>query len=242
MKKYLNNNMFFQGDSRIFSFLIGLFLCTYAVLELSIKSSLYSNYDFILYTYYGKANMESPLGFLGVFILLIFLVISFILICGMFKRKKWATLLSGPFSRMDIRRRELVLMVGCVIVFILMFLLVWIRYSISNDILVSYIKGFWWLIAMDVVRIIFISLATMSILFLIDSLTSNIYITLVSLFAIGAYSLTGLLTIKSSFLWYYDGGINEIEKFISEMLSGILLGEVIYIYTYELLISLITLI
>jgi len=242
MKKYLNKNIFFQGDARIFALLLSLLVATYMILELSIKTSLYSNYEFILYNYYGTRNIQTPLGVIGIFILLIFLVISFISICGIFKRKKWATLLSGPFSRMDIRKRELVLMMGCVIGFILIFLLACIRYSIANDILVSYMKGFWWLVSIDVIRIIFISLCAISILFFIDSLTSNMYITLGSIFAIGVYVFAFLVTIRNSFSWSYNGILNKIEIFIREMLYAILLGEELHIYTYKFLIGLLILI
>ena len=240
MKKYLNKNIFFQGDAKIFSVLMSLLLLVGVFLDITMNNSNYNDYRFILYNY--SDQVKNPLGIVGMFILVVFLVICFVLICGMFKRKKWATLLSGPFSRIDIRKRELTLMIGCIIGFILLFLLVCERNYIANDVLNSYIKGFWILVVIDIIRIIVVSAALTSILFFIDSLTSNMYVTLGSMFAIGAYCIVVIITIVSSFLWAYNSIARKIWKYITIMIDSILFGTEINIHKYIFFTGLIILI
>ncbi|MBB6623865.1 hypothetical protein [Clostridium gasigenes] len=240
MKKYLNKNIFFQGDAKIFSVLMSLLLLVGVFLDITMNNSNYNDYRFMLYNY--SDQVKNPLGIVGMFILVVFLVICFVLICGMFKRKKWATLLSGPFSRIDIRKRELTLMIGCIMGFILLFLLVCERNYIANDVLNSYIKGFWILVVIDIIRIVVVSAALTSILFFIDSLTSNMYVTLGSMFAIGAYCIVVIITIGSSFLWAYNSIVRKIWEYITIMIDSILFGAEINIHKYLFFTGLILLI
>lgn len=242
MNKYFNKNIFFQGDAKIFTILTSLLILVWALLEVCIKSSFYSEVNGIIYDYSGYGYTNTPLGRVVVIILSIFLIISFILICGMFKRKKWSTLLSCAFTRMEIRKRELTLMIGCIIGFILIFLLVCIRYYISNDILLSYINGFWNLIAMDVIRIILVSGALTAVLFCIDSLTSNMYVTLGGIFSIGLYCGSIILTISNSFIWNYSNMRSSVSYFIREIISSILVGSKKDVYSYKFLIGMISII
>lgn len=242
MRKYLNENVFFQGDSKIVTILIALFILLWSLLEFTIHNTFYTYYEYIIYDNSGNGYTNSPLGRCVIIILLVFLIISFTLICGMFKRKKWSTLLSCTFTRIDIRKRELTLMGGCIIGFILIFLLVCIRYSIKNDILVSYIDGFWALIGMDVIRIIIVSAAITAVLFFIDSLTSNMYVTLGLLFSIGLYFLAITITLANSFLWTYNSIRLSVINFITDVLQSILVGEKSYVYSYKFLIGLIILV
>ncbi|NKF05374.1 hypothetical protein J1C67_14905 [Clostridium gasigenes] len=240
MKKYLNKNIFFQGDAKIFSVLMSLLLLVGVFLDITMNNSNYNDYRFMLYNY--SDQVKNPLGIVGMFILVVFLVICFVLICGMFKRKKWATLLSGPFSRIDIRKRELALMIGCIMGFILLFLLVCERNYIANDVLNSYIKGFWILVVIDIIRIVVVSAALTSILFFIDSLTSNMYVTLGSMFAIGAYCIVVIITIGSSFLWAYNSIVRKVWEYITIMIDSILFGAEINIHKYIFFTGLILLI
>ncbi|MBU3135102.1 hypothetical protein KPL39_02350 [Clostridium gasigenes] len=240
MKKYLNKNIFFQGDAKIFSVLMSLLLLVGVFLDITMNNSNYNDYRFMLYNY--SDQVKNPLGIVGMFILVVFLVICFVLICGMFKRKKWATLLSGPFSRIDIRKRELTLMIGCIMGFILLFLLVCERNYIANDVLNSYIKGFWILVVIDIIRIVVVSAALTSILFFIDSLTSNMYVTLGSMFAIGAYCIVVIITIGSSFLWAYNSIVRKVWEYITIMIDSILFGAEINIHKYIFFTGLILLI
>ncbi|MBU3106661.1 hypothetical protein [Clostridium gasigenes] len=240
MKKYLNKNIFFQGDAKIFSVLMSLLLLVGVFLDITMNNFNYNDYRFMLYSY--SDQVKNPLGIVGMFILVAFLVICFVLICGMFKRKKWATLLSGPFSRIDIRKRELTLMIGCIIGFILLFLLVCERNYIANDVLNSYIKGFWILVVIDIIRIVVVSAAVTSILFFVDSLTSNMYVTLGSMFAIGAYCIVVIITIGSSFLWAYNSIVRKIWKYITIMIESILFGTEINIHKYIFFTGLVILI
>lgn len=240
MKKYLNKSIFFQGDAKIVTLLSVLIMIAWVALEFIINNSYNSEYRWRLYDY--SSYSYTLLGASGILILGMFLVVSFIVICGLFKRKKWATLLSGPFSKIDIRKRELTLMIVSIVGFILMFLLVSIRYSIANDILVSYTKGYWTYVIIDIIRVIVIGLTITSILFVIDSLTSNMYITLGVLFAIGAYLITIMITAGSLFTWTYDGARREIQDFIFNILEGVLCGAKEYIYSYEFLIGIVLLV
>ncbi|MBU3103028.1 hypothetical protein [Clostridium gasigenes] len=240
MKKYLNKNIFFQGDAKIFSVLMSLLLLVGVFLDITMNNSNYNDYRFMLYNY--SDQVENPLGIVGMFILVVFLVICFVLICGMFKRKKWATLLSGPFSKIDIRKRELTLMIGCIMGFVLLFLLVCERNYIANDVLNSYIKGFWILVVIDIIRIVVVSAALTSILFFIDSLTSNMYVTLGSMFAIGAYCIVVIITIGSSFLWAYNSIVRKVWEYITIMIDSILFGAKINIHKYIFFTGLILLI
>lgn len=242
MKKYLNKNVFFQGDAKIGIILASLFIAVWVLLEFYIKNSYDTNYNYIIYDYSGYVYSNTPLGRIIIVVLSVFLVLSFISICGMFKRKKWSTLLSCTFSRIDIRKRELVLMGGCIIGFILIFLLVCIRYSIENAILVSYIDEFWTLVGIDVIRIIIVSLAITAILFFIDSLTSNMYVTLGTIFTIGLYCGAIVMTIGSCFLLDYSVSSSSITIFIMDIIKSIIIGSKENVYTYEFLSGVIAII
>lgn len=239
MKKYLNKNIFFQGDGKIFILLSSLLVVLELLLEVYINNNYANDYTWVIYDYSHTVYNLTPLGTMGVMLLGVFLIICFIIICGMFKRKKWATLLSGPFSKMDIRKREVALMIGCIIGFILMFLLVCIRYSIANDVFISYIKGYWLLVGVDVIRIIVIGSAITAVLFCIDSITSNIYVTLCSIFSIGAYIVAIMGTVSNSFIREYSYEMTKINKFLSNMFDSVLVGNEYFIYSYEFLIGLI---
>lgn len=238
MKKYLNTNIFFQGDTKITALLTSLIAVVFILLEIIIKESIYNNYNFILYNTVDIYNLQTMLGFPGMFILSLFLIISFVLICGLFKRKKWSTFLSGPFSRMDIRKRELFLMLCCIVAFIIVFLIVILRFSIANESLISYIDEFSKVILIDLVRIIFISLTLTSVLFLVDSLTSNMYITIGSIFVTGIYILVFMVTINGSFSWQYNGYFYKLIEFARRSIYALLFGELIYINSYEFIIVL----
>lgn len=235
MKKYLNRNIFFQGDAKICSLLISLLILTWVLLESYVNSSNY--YRWILYSDLNYGYNTTPLGGVGIIILVIFLTMSFMIVCGIFKRKKWSTLLSGPFSRMDIRKRELTLMICCIVGFILIFLLVCIRYAIANETLISYIKGFWLLVGIDIIRIVIVSLSVISVLFCIDSLTSNMYVTLAALFSIATYCGVIIATIANLFLWGYNPKIENVNVWISNTIEAILIGNKEYVYSYNLIIA-----
>lgn len=98
------------------------------------------------------------------------------------------------------------------------------------------------MVAIDIIRIVVVSAVITSILFFIDSLTSNMYVTLGAMFAIGAYCIAIIITIGNSFLWAYTSIVLKIWSSIAIMIESILVGTGINIHRYIFLMGLVILV
>lgn len=225
MKKYLNSNLFYQGDANIFLPLCIVYVASF-IFTLIITDGYFS-WEINRYLY-NQIDMSFILSFEGVLLLIIYIGIVYAITVGIFKRKKWSTFLAGPFSRIDIRARELIIVVFSVIVYVLIFLSIVLKNYIQYYDILIYINGFYKIIIMDIIRIISISTITIGILAIMDTIFANLYY----LVGAGIFSfiyLVCLLINFDSILSYYSYdqvyGLRYIYNGIMEYLSGSTIGN-----------------
>lgn len=226
MKKYLSEDLFYQGDAKIILPLtiayIGAFLFNKVIISdfftWTIRQKLYNN------------NMDQLIyPFVGIVTLILYLIVIYTISVGIFKRKKWSTLLAGPFSRMDIRKRELVIVVMSALVYILIYLVIVGQGVIENKEIISYIGNFKEVIIVDLIRIISISIITIGGLALLDSIFSNIYYLIGSMIFIGVYMISLLMNFELGLYTYIDStdakGIRYVYNGLTEYLEGVAIGN-----------------
>lgn len=225
MKKYLNSNLFYQGDANIFLPLCIVYVASF-IFTLTITDGYFS-WEINRYLY-NQRDITFILSFDGVLLLIIYIGIVYAITVGIFKRKKWSTFLAGPFSRIDIRARELIIVVFSVIVYVLIFLSIVLKNYIQYYDILIYINGFYKIIIMDIIRIISISTITIGILAIMDTIFANLYY----LVGAGIFSfiyLVCLLINFDSILSYYSYdqvyGLRYIYNGIMEYLSGSTIGN-----------------
>lgn len=225
MKKYLSKGLFYQGDAKIITPLlityIGVFVLNKNVFggyfDWTIRSNLY-NQNTNKYVFTDS----------GVLVLGLYLVIIYIIAVGIFKRKKWTTLLSGPFSRIDIRKREFVIISMSLVIYIITYLIVIAQGVASNIEIIRYMGNFHEIILIDLIRIISISTIVIGGMALLDSIFSNIYYLVGSCVFIIIYAILLLGNFSSSFYMYiYDEnrGVRYLENGLSEYIQGIQIGD-----------------
>ncbi|GAA0083819.1 hypothetical protein UT300007_02580 [Clostridium sp. CTA-7] len=226
MKKYLNEGLFYQGDAKIILPLtiayIGAFLFNKMIISefftWTIRQKLYNN------------NMNQLIyPFVGIVTLILYLIVIYTISVGIFKRKKWSTLLAGPFSRMDIRKRELCIVVMSNFVYILIYLVIVGQGIIENMEIISYIGNFKEIIIIDLIRIISISIITIGGLALLDSIFSNIYYLIGSMIFIGVYIISLLINFQLGSFTYIDStdtsGVRYVYNGLTEYLQGVAIGN-----------------
>ncbi|MBS6501071.1 MAG: hypothetical protein KH415_05460 [Clostridium sp.] len=225
MKKYLNKSLFYQGDAKI---ILPLSIAYIGVILFS-KISLSNYFDWQikqrLYSYYQDSFV---LSFDSIVILLLYLIIVYIISVGIFKRKKWSTLLAGPFSRMDIRTREFIIVVMSAIFYLLCYLVIVGQEIVQNIEIISYIGNFKEIVIIDVIRIISISTITIGGLALLDSIFSNMYYLFGSLIFIIIYMISLLINFEvSRYIYLYNGdrGLRYLYNGIMEYLGGYSIGN-----------------
>ena len=221
MKKYLNKSLFYQGDAKI---ILPLSIAYIGVILFS-KISLSNYFDWqIKQRLYGYYQDSFVLSFDSIVILLLYLIIVYIISVGIFKRKKWSTLLAGPFSRMDIRTREFIIVVMSAIFYLLCYLVI----VVQNIEIISYIGNFKEIVIIDVIRIISISTITIGGLALLDSIFSNMYYLFGSLIFIIIYMISLLINFEvSRYIYLYNGdrGLRYLYNGIMEYLGGYSIGN-----------------
>lgn len=220
MKKYLNKSLFYQGDANIFLPLcivyVGIFIFTL------IDVNNYFIYDIKGYLY--NQNYEKNIVYFeNILILISYIIIIYIITVGIFKRKKWSTFLAGPFSRIDIRTRELIIILISVIIYIFIFLAVVFKNYIQHYEIIRYINDFYKVIIYDVLRIASISMITIGVLAVLDSIFANLYY----LIGAGIFSFIYLLLfinnysyIFSQYIYGRDYGSSYIYNGLSEYITG----------------------
>ncbi len=225
MKKYLNRSLFYQGDAKI---ILPLTIAYIGVILFS-KISLSNYFDWqIKQRLYGYYQDSFVLSFDSIVILLLYLIIVYIISVGIFKRKKWSTLLAGPFSRMDIRTREFIIVVMSAIFYLLCYLVIVGQETVQNIEIISYIGNFKEIVIIDVIRIISISTITIGGLALLDSIFSNMYYLFGSLIFIIIYIISLLINFEvSRYIYLYNGdrGLRYLYNGIMEYLGGYSIGN-----------------
>lgn len=225
MKKYLNRSLFYQGDAKI---ILPLTIAYIGVILFS-KISLSNYFDWqIKQRLYGYYQDSFVLSFDSIVILLLYLIIVYIISVGIFKRKKWSTLLAGPFSRMDIRTREFIIVVMSAIFYLLCYLVIVGQETVQNIEIISYIGNFKEIVIIDVIRIISISTITIGGLALLDSIFSNMYYLFGSLIFIIIYMISLLINFEvSRYIYLYNGdrGLRYLYNGIMEYLGGYSIGN-----------------
>lgn len=200
MKKYFNKTTFYQGDGSIIIPLLIVYVAAFIVNILSV-----SNYfDWTIKTFlYGEGFNEGIFSFAHILFFGLYLVIVYIMTVGVFKRKKWSTLLSGPFSRMDIRKREFFIVSLSAIVYIVAFLFSILRGWCKEKEILSYMGNFHEIVLIDTLRLISVGIIIIGVLALLDSIIANIYF----LFGSAIFLFIYLILLYSNFgqaLSYYN--------------------------------------
>ena len=217
MRRYLNKSLFYQGDSNILLILFVCYTGIFFILNILINDWFIYLPSQVLYTTnykYLKLILDTDITI----ILCLYIFIVYSISVGMFKRKKWATLLSGPFTKKDIRRRELLIVIISTIIFFIMYFLIVYKGYIRNYELITYLNNFKNLIAIDLIKMISLALFIIGVLFFLDSIFSNLYFLIFSLVFIGVYGLAFLYNInmiiyglKVDYLHYI---LNLVEDFL----------------------------
>lgn len=225
MKKYLNNNLFYQGDANIFLPLCIVYIVAFILII--IVSDSYFSFQISKYLY-NQMSSRFIFSFDGVFLLVAYIGIVYMVTVGIFKRKKWSTFLAGPFSRLDIRKRELIIIIISVIIFIGIYLSVLIKNYIQYYAILMYIPDFYKMIVLDIIRIISISTITIGCLSILDSIFSTLYY-LIAAVVISFIYLIFILFNFSSLLSYYSygevRGLRYIYNGLIEYIDGTSIGN-----------------
>ncbi|MGG7142797.1 hypothetical protein ACQPVP_04960 [Clostridium nigeriense] len=228
MKKYLNSNLFYQGDANIFLPLCIVYIAAFIFTVIGTNGVFTWN---IKYYLYNQSQIGYIFSFEGVVILVAYILAIYAITVGIFKRKKWSTFLSGPFSRFDIRVRELIIIVMSVLIYIGIFLSIIVKNCIQYYDILQYLDGFGKIIIFDVIRIISISTLTIGILALLDSIFANLYY-LVGAGILSFIYLVALLVNFNPILSYYSYenvyGLRYIYNGLMQYLGGYSVENTIY--------------
>lgn len=225
MKRYLNKSLFYQGDNKIILPLIIAYIGV--TLFNKISFSNYFNWP-IKQRLYSEYHGEFIFSLDGAVILVLYLIIVYIISVGIFKRKKWSTLLAGPFSRIDIRTREFIIVLISAFFYLLSYLIIVGQEAVQNIEIINYIGNFKEIIIIDLIRIVSISTITIGGLALLDSIFSNLYYLFGTLIFIIIYMFTLLINFGVSryiYLYNSDRGIRYIYNGIMEYLGGYSIGN-----------------
>lgn len=221
MKKYLNKSLFYQGDSKIILPLILLYISSIIINNLIITSYFENDLIRSLYSF-NYWNNYLINTFIGVLYLITYLCIAYIISVGIFKRKKWTTLLSGPFSRIDIRKREFYIVLISALMYLIIFIAILIQKTYIYYEVVRYVDSFIIIVLLDILRIISISTIAIGGLALLDSFFSNLYYMAASIIFIFIY-IIGIFINYSYFINYYiESSYNRISgtRIIINYLEG----------------------
>ena len=209
MKGYLNKSLFYQGDSKITLPLLLLYLSS-----ILINNSIINVYfeNIIIRTLYSSYynNSYSINNFGGIAFLILYLCIAYIISVGVFKRKKWTSLLSGPFSRIDIRKREFYIILISALVYLFTFIVLLIQKTYIYYEIVKYVDSFMVMALLDILRMISISTIVIGGLALLDSFFSNLYYMVASIIFIFIYIMGIFINYDSIIIYYVNSPYNII--------------------------------
>lgn len=223
MRKYLNKSLFYQGDSKIIVFLCVVYLIAFSLNKTIVDD--YFNYN-IMNKLYNINSYSSEIDFIfngqEILFLTVYLMLCYSIIVGIHKRKKWSLFLSGPFSKLDIRKREFTLMIISFFIFFFSYFISVLQNVYLNYEVLQYVDSFGINFLLDSIRIISISALIIGGLALLDSFFSNLYFVFGSMVFMLAYLLAILINLEGyiSMYTYTNRTFNIIIENIQYYLTG----------------------
>lgn len=212
MKKYFNKAIFYQGDGSILIPLLVTYISAF-IINLLVTSNYFSWY--IRSLLYNNGNKENILTLPHIFIFGLYMIVVYVITVGVFKRKKWSTLLTGPFSRMDIRKREFLIISMSSVVYIIAFLYSILRGWATEREILSYIGGFYELVLLDTLKLICIAVLIIGVLAILDSIFSNIYYLLGTIVFSFIYLVFLYANFGQALSYYQDSYIYGLDYIIN---------------------------
>lgn len=194
MKKYINKALLYQS---YYSGRWGL-LGGSIILSIIVYSSLNSNFELVKYRI---SNLDANIMdvwdlYLNLFVCILIFAI-YILITGLNKRNNLTFVTSGPFTREEVKRNEMIFLFGSLFLFAIVCLYVSICSFISNSEILPFIYGAWRELALSFIRLIIIGSGFILYLTLFDMLFSNTIVTILSLVAFPILIIYNLLGIRN---------------------------------------------
>lgn len=216
MKKYFKENIFYQGDGKVILPLFLVYIIAFIVNYLKVNE--YFRYTIVnrLYRDYIVLNIVDGLD---VFCLALYLGVIYIITSGLFKRKKWTTFLSMPYSKLDIRKREFFILFISFIIYISIFLLMVLKGCIQYYEILSYLDKFYRIIIIETLRLVSVGLLILAIICIVDTIFSNIY-----------YIVGGVLISLIYFIFFISNFEYILREQIVYKLNFIDLLNIIYDY------------
>ena len=201
MKKYLNKGLIYNWfNSAKVPIIIGLlgwgFIADTIIISEINEVKLRISDSFI--NDFATTSIDKYLG-LGVIFAAIYFIAQ-----GINKRNIAMFLTSGPYTKKQIKYNELMCILGTLSFFILTYFYIALMAYIRNKQLLSIVDGYWYIIAIEIARIILIGIIGIVFMLTVDLLFSNTVVGFVSMIFIMPISIY-LIIIKLVAILEYTG-------------------------------------
>lgn len=201
MKKYLNKGLIYNWfNSAKVPVIIGLlawgFIADAIILsEINeVKSRISNSFS----NDFAATNLDKYLG-LGVIFVAIYFIAQ-----GINKRNAAMFLASGPYTKKQIKYNELMCIFVTLVFFVIMYIYIALMVYLRNKQLLSIVDGYWYMISIEVARIILIGIIGILFMLTVDLLFSNTVVGFICMIFAMPISIY-LIMIKLSKILEYTG-------------------------------------
>ncbi|WP_160691477.1 hypothetical protein [Clostridium sp. C2-6-12] len=227
MKKYLNKGLIYNWfNSAKVPIIIGLIAWGFIADEI-IRSEINQVKFRISDSFvndFATTNLDKYLG-LGIIFVAIYFIAQ-----GINKRNAAMFLASGPYTKKQIKYNELMCIFVTLMPFVLMYLYIALMAYLGNKQLLSIVDGYWYIIFIEVAKIILIGAVGILFMLTVDLLFSNTVVGFASMIFVMPGSILLIVTKVSKILDYtgIDNRymVNYVEDEIPKYNVNVLLNKV----------------
>lgn len=212
MKKYLNKGLIYNWfNSAKVPIIIGLIAWGFiadAIIGSELTQVKYRISDSFINDF-GTTNLDQYV-WLGVIFLAVYFIAQ-----GINKRNTAMFLSSGPYTKIQIKYNELMCISVTLALFVIVYIYIAIMAYISNKHLLSIVDGYWYIILIEIARIILIGIIGILFMLTVDLLFSNTVVGFASMIFVIPGSIILIIT-KVSKILEYTGIYNRYMNYYTE--------------------------
>lgn len=191
MKKLFNKALMFQNIHSIKLQTISLGILFGIISYFSINSNMKNFIYYAANLYEGISEFSTSTG-LCILTMIFFITLIFIFMKGINKRESSAFFMSGPFTKRDIKKNEVLTLIFLVLYFSAILLYVIVCLTYKHRIQVKYIPDYYKFIFISIIRMLIVGILFSFYLSFMDLLFSN---TIVSILAMVMFPIMAIFTV-----------------------------------------------